>query len=112
MADAKAALVEKYRATWQFKRALEIISPEAQHRADCERDIVEALMSVERWRGIKSSRRTPAELRKLLQKLAKTLRVAIDLADQLEPYDLLDFGNRRRRQPVTNRQPKKITQEN
>ena len=85
MADTAEA---KYRATWQFERALEIISPEPQHRADCELNIVEALMSVERWREINSSRRSPAELRKLLQKLAKTLRVAIDLADQLGQRDL------------------------
>jgi hypothetical protein len=88
--DWNPAVVAKYRATWQFKAAVKIISPAPQRRADCERDIVEALMSIEVWRDI-NLRRTPAEKRKLLQKLAKTLRVAIDLADQLGPWDIWDL---------------------
>jgi len=85
--DKNGAVVARHRVTGQFKRALEIISPAPQQRADCERDIVEALMAMELWDEI-NARRTPAEQRKHLQKLAKTLRAAIDLADQLGPYDL------------------------
>ena len=80
--DWDRAVVAKYRATWQFKQALKIISPVPQHRADCETDIVGALVWVETFRGV-YSRRSPAELRKLLQKLTKTLHGAVNLADQL-----------------------------
>jgi hypothetical protein len=88
--DWDPAVVARYRATWQFKAALEIISPALQDRASCESDIIEALKSVEVWREI-NSRRTPAEQRKLLQRLAKALRAAIKIADQLGPWDLWDL---------------------
>jgi hypothetical protein len=92
--DWDPAVVAKYRATWQFKAALEIISPASQHRASCERDIIEALMSIEAWRKI-SSTRSPTEQRKLLLKLAKTLRAGISLAHQIGPWDLWDWDPRR-----------------
>jgi hypothetical protein len=89
-ADDDPAVVAKYRATWQFKAALEIISPASQFRASCEIDIIEALKTVEVWRKI-NSRRTPAEQKTLLQRLAKALRAAIKIADQLGPWDLWDL---------------------
>ena len=82
------AVVAKYRATWQFKAAMKIIAPASQRRAECGTDIIKALSWIETIREVHSTRRTPAELSKHLQKLAKTLRVAVDLADQLGPFDL------------------------
>jgi hypothetical protein len=65
---------------------LKIISPAPRRQADCEGDIIGALMLIELYRKI-NSRRSPAELRKLFQKLAKTLNGAVDLANQLGPFD-------------------------
>jgi hypothetical protein len=84
--DEEKAQDRATRATPQFKEALRIISPARQHQADCESDVVGALMSIDFSRGI-HSRRSPAEKRKLLQRLAKTLHRAVDLADRLEIRD-------------------------
>jgi hypothetical protein len=74
------AIQAKYRATWQFKGALKIISPDSRRRVECEHDLVFALAVIERCAQLDKSGPTSSEQRKRLQKLAKTLRVAIDLA--------------------------------
>jgi hypothetical protein len=87
---ARVAKDRALRATPQFKEALKIISPARQHRPDCETDIADALMSIEFSHSM-YARRSPAEKRELLQKLAKTLRGAVNLVDQLDARDWWDL---------------------
>jgi hypothetical protein len=92
MADAKAALVKKYRATAQFKEALGvivsagIIASAPGRRAECEREVAAALGEVKDAAKIKSIR-TPAQYREDLEKLATTLRRAINLAPKAFPIE-------------------------
>jgi len=81
-ANEKAAIVAKYRATTRFKQALKIIASDPERRAECECDLIEAFRLVEAAARVEKSERAPAEQRKLLQQLAKTLRRAIRLAGQ------------------------------
>ena len=86
--EKEAAIAAQFRATRQFKRAWKIIEPDPQRRAQCEHELVFALIAVGRFREIDKSGPTLAEQRKLLQKLAKTLRVAIDLGVRAGPGNL------------------------
>ena len=65
------AVVAKYRATWQLKAAMKIIAPASQRRAECGTDIIKALSWINTIRADHSTTRSPAELRKHFQKLAK-----------------------------------------
>jgi hypothetical protein len=83
--EKEAATAARFRVTWQFKQAWKILEPDPQRRAKCEGELVFALVGVENAREMdKKSGSTPGEQRKLLQKLAKTLRVAIDLSVQMK----------------------------
>lgn len=74
-ATIETAIVAKYRATPQFKRAWKIISPRPEYSAECEREIVYAILSVLVTRSTTEPR--PAEEKKKLGKGAKKLRAAI-----------------------------------
>jgi hypothetical protein len=78
--DNKAAIVDKYRATWQFKDALKKIAPDPERRKQCEYDLAEALRLIDSETRFNKSRLTPAKHKKLLQNLATTLRRAVKLA--------------------------------
>jgi hypothetical protein len=82
----KAAIVAKYRVTTQFEDALKIIAPAPERRAECERDVASALWGAEVATKLKSVR-TPAQHKEDLQKLAKTLRTAVNLAPKAFPLE-------------------------
>jgi hypothetical protein len=84
----RAALLAHYRAT--IKRARKIISPKAECAAKCEVTIAHALWHVRRAAERDKSKLSRAEERKLFEKLAKTLRTAIDITIQLQLYDVRD----------------------
>jgi hypothetical protein len=77
--DEEAANLAKYRATEQFKTAWKIISPKAECAAKCEAQLARTLRHIRRWAERDKSNLGEAEERKLLEKLAKTLRTAIDI---------------------------------
>jgi hypothetical protein len=88
MADAKAAL-EKYRATPQFKQALDVIDP-VERQAECEHQIATALFGIEIAAKIdrgEFSVRTLAQHKKLLKQLAGRLEADIKLASQAVPLE-------------------------
>jgi len=81
--EERAALLARYRATTPFKRAWKIISPKAECAADCERRLAHALWFVRRMIDDEKSKQSVANRKKLIEKLAKTLRTAIDITNQL-----------------------------
>lgn len=81
--DEKADIVAKYRDTRRFKEALKIIKPDPTRRAECEYDVAQALRIVNA--AAKSTVRTPRQHREDLEKLAKKLRSAIELAAKAFP---------------------------
>lgn len=85
--DQEPAIVAKYRATWQFKEALKIIEPDRERRRECEHQVAVALFGVEVAAKIDKGKlvRTPAQYKKNLRQLAKTLHRAIDLAAKAIP---------------------------
>jgi hypothetical protein len=83
--EKEVAIVARFRVTWQFKQAWKILKPDPQREVQCEREVVFALAGVEVAREMDKSGPPLAEQRKLRQKLAKTLRVAVDLAVQMSP---------------------------
>jgi hypothetical protein len=84
-ADTKAAAIEKYRTTAQFKDALKIIAPAPERQRECEDDVATALWGVETAKT--KVVRTPAQYKKDLQKLAKRLRADIELAAKAFPLE-------------------------
>jgi hypothetical protein len=77
-ATIETAIVAKYRASPQFKRAWKIISPRPEHSAECEREIVYAILSIlVATKADADDRIPPAEEKKKLGKGAKKLRAAI-----------------------------------
>ena len=74
-ATIETAIVAKYRASPQFKRAWKIISPRPEHSAECEREIVYAIRSV--LVAKVDDRTSPAKAKKKLGQGAKKLRAAI-----------------------------------
>jgi len=84
-ADNKAAIVAKYRATTRCKHALKIIAPDPERQRECEDDVATALWGVKCAAKIKW--RTAAEYKNDLERLAKRLRVDIELAAKAFPLD-------------------------
>ena len=73
--DDEAVIVAQHRATHRFKEAWKIISPKPEHRAECEYDLVRALLTIPVAVGLDKSK--PAENKKNLRRDAKKLRAAI-----------------------------------
>jgi len=73
--DEEAVIVAQHRATDRFKEAWKIISPKPEHRAECEYDLVRALLTIPVAVGLDKSK--PAENKKNLRRDAKKLRAAI-----------------------------------
>jgi len=71
--DDDAAIVAKYRATPQFRRAWKIIKPSHEHRPECEWWIVHAILRILNFKEYPP----PAEEKKELEKGIKKLRAAI-----------------------------------
>jgi len=69
-------------ATWRFKEALKIIKPDPERQRECEHQVAAVLWGVEVAAKIDKAKSvpTPAQYKRDLQKLAKTLQGAIDLA--------------------------------
>ena len=69
-------------ATWRFKEALKIIKPDPERQRECEHQVAAVLWGVEVAAKIDKAKSvpTPAQYKRDLQKLAKTLQDAIDLA--------------------------------
>ena len=84
-ADTKAAAIQKYRTTAQFKDALKIIAPDPERQRECEDDVATALWGVEAAKT--KVVRTPAQYKKDLKKLAKRLRADIELAAKAFPLE-------------------------
>jgi hypothetical protein len=95
----RAALLAHYRATTWFKRARKIISPKAERAAECEVAIANALWSVRGAAEVDKSNPSRAKDRKLFEKLAKTLRTAVDITNQLG-YGGGPWSAARKRRPV------------
>jgi len=70
----EAAIVAKYRATPQFRRAWKIINPSREQRSECEWWVVHAILRV---LNFKEQSAPPAEEKKELEKAIKKLRAAI-----------------------------------
>ena len=60
--DEEAVIVAQHRATDRFKEAWKIISPKPEHRAECEYDLVRALLTIPVAVGLDKSK--PAENKK------------------------------------------------
>jgi len=84
-ADDKSAIVAKYRATPRCKHALKIIAPDPERQRECEDDVATALWGVKCAAKIKW--RTAAQYKNDLQRLAKRLRVDIELAAKAFPLE-------------------------
>ena len=84
-ADDKAAIVAKYRAATRCKHALKIIAPDPERQRECEDDIAIALWGVKCAAKIKW--RTAAQYKYDLKRLAKRLRVDIELAAKAFPLE-------------------------
>jgi hypothetical protein len=80
-ADDDAAIVAKYHATTQFKRALQLINPSREQRSECEYWIVFAIRLVPECK--KDDSAPPAETKKELKKGIKKLRAAIPFVLEL-----------------------------
>jgi hypothetical protein len=88
-ADNKAAILEKYRATGQFKDALKIIAPDPKRWEECEYEVAKALWTVEV--GVKLDKpkavRTSGQYKILLERLKNRLRADIELAAEAIPLE-------------------------
>jgi hypothetical protein len=87
------AIVAKYRATPQFiKEVFKIIKPDPERERECEYELVAVLSGIEAAAQMDKFKSvpTPAQYKKNLLKLAKTLQDAIDLAGKAIPpkYEL------------------------
>jgi hypothetical protein len=72
-AAIEAAILAKYRATPQFRRAWKIIKPSREHQSECEWWVVHAILRVLNIKEYPS----PAEEKNELEKGIKKLRAAI-----------------------------------
>jgi hypothetical protein len=74
-------------ATWRFKEALKIIKPAPERQRECEDQVAAVLWGVEVASKIDKAKSvpTPAQYKRDLQKLAKALQGAIDLAAKAIP---------------------------
>jgi len=73
-AAIEAAILAKYRATPQFRRAWKMINPSREQRSECEWWVVHAILRV---LNFKEQSAPPAEEKKELEKAIKKLRAAI-----------------------------------
>jgi hypothetical protein len=92
----EAAIIERHRATEQFRRAWEIISPGPERQAECEHRLVYAILLIQREAHIAKERIargdktiTAAEWKKDLKKRIKKLRAAESAVDDEYLADLL-----------------------
>jgi hypothetical protein len=98
----EAAIIERYRATEQFKRAWEIISPDPERQAECEHRLVYAILLIQREAHIAKERFakglktiTTAEWKKDLKKRIKKLQAAEAAVEDEYLADRLSEGRER-----------------
>jgi hypothetical protein len=79
----EAAIIERHRATEQFKRAWEIISPDPERQGECEHRLVYAIVLIQREVLFAKGRKkiTTAEWKKDLKKRIKKLQAAESAVD-------------------------------
>jgi len=68
--DEEAVIVAQHRATDRFKEAWKIISPKPEHRAECEYDLVRALLTIPVAVGLDKSK--PAENKKTFAEMQRS----------------------------------------